>query len=347
MSAIEHEQSGPTNQENIRSLQRHSIRDGAKLDFPYILMNTLSAVIASYGLLENSPAVVIGAMIIAMLLGPIAGTALSLVDGDNASLLGSAVSLLCGVAVVLVTGIVIGLIHRDIPVTDEILSRTTPNLMDLMIALAGGAAGGFATVSTRLSVAFVGVAIATALVPPICSGSILFARGEFRLGLGAYLLAFTNIVAIQVAFSVVLWCKGFRRVSDIAGLNLWGFLRRHLVSVALLGVLAFVLTENLQRAVAHEVFEGAVRHALRLAISRTPGSYLADVHLESGEKSTIIRAVVRGPRQPSVGDVAALAASLPPDPGGAKLELRVRFVQTVTVTPQGVLSWDAEPDPAD
>ncbi len=347
MSAIDSEETRPTEQEDTRTFQRQSIRDGAKLDFPYILMNVLSAVIASYGLLENSPAVVIGAMIIAMLLGPIAGTALSLVDGDNDSLLEAGVSLLCGIAVVVLTGFIIGLIHSDIPITDEISSRTTPNLMDLMIALAGGGAGGFATVSTRLSVAFVGVAIATALVPPICSGSILFARGEFTLGLGAYLLAFTNIVAIQVAFSVVLWLKGFRRVSAVAGLNGWSFLRRNLISIGLLGVLAFVLTENLQKAVSHQVFEGAVRHALRLAISKTAGSHLADFHMEPGERSTVIRAVVRGPRQPSITDVAALAASLPPDPAGAKLELRVRFVQTVTVTPQGVLFEDAEPDQTD
>jgi uncharacterized hydrophobic protein (TIGR00271 family) len=323
---------------------REAIRWGAKFDFAFFVMNTLSAVIASYGLLENSPAVVIGAMIIAMLLGPIAGTALALVDGDTKSLLKTVTSLVGGIAVVLVTGLVIGFIHSSIPITDEITARTTPNLMDLMIALAGGAAGAYATVTSRLSVAFVGVAIATALVPPICSGSILLARGEFALSGGAYLLAFTNIVAIQVAFSVVLWLKGFRRVSAVAGLNVVMFLQRNLISVLILAVLAVVLTGNLRSAVTREVFQSAVRHALREAMAKSPGSHLADVRMEAGEKATIIRAVMRGPRQPTIEDVAAFAAALPRDPDNSKLELRVRFVQTVTVTPRGILFADTEPD---
>ncbi len=327
--------------------ERRAIRAGAALDAPYIVMNTLSAVIASYGLLENSPAVVIGAMIIAMLLGPIGGTALALVDGNNKDLARSLVTLLCGIFIVIGTGFIIGLVHSDMPITEQIENRTSPNLTDLMIALAGGAAGAYATVTPRLSVAFVGVAIATALVPPICAGSILFARGAFDLGLGAYLLALTNIVAIQFAFSVVLWLKGCRTVTDVAGLAIGEFLKRHIVSIAALAVLAFMLTENLQAAVAQQEFKTAVGKALRIAVARSPGSDLADVRIEPGDKSTIIQAVVRGPRQPTISDVAALAAALPVAPHKSKLVLQVRYVQTVTVTPQGILFSDTEPEQAD
>jgi hypothetical protein len=73
----------------------------------------------------------------------------------------------------------------DIPITSEIMTRTAPNFLDLMIALAGGVAGAYATVSFRLSLALVGVAIATALVPPLASAGILLARGEISLALGA------------------------------------------------------------------------------------------------------------------------------------------------------------------
>ena len=173
-----------------RDVQRTSIRENAALDLPFLGMNTLAAIIASYGLLANSPAVVIGAMIIAMLLGPISGAALALVDGDNRLLAKSLTTLLAGSAGVFVTAFILGLIHHKIPITHEILARTSPNLTDLMIALAGGAAGAYATVSTRLSGAFVGVAIATALVPPICAGMALVARGEYQLGLNAFFLAF-------------------------------------------------------------------------------------------------------------------------------------------------------------
>jgi uncharacterized hydrophobic protein (TIGR00271 family) len=176
---------------------REKIREGAQLNLAFLVMNILAATIASYGLFANSPAVVIGAMIVAMLLGPIAGVALALVDGDTRLLLQSLTTLLAGTVGVMVAAFIIGLFHRDIPITNEIMVRTAPNLIDLMVALAGGAAGAYASVSPRLSVALVGVAIATALVPPLCSACILFAHGQMDLGFNALLLTFTNMVAIQ------------------------------------------------------------------------------------------------------------------------------------------------------
>jgi len=98
-------------------------------------------------------------MIVAMLLGPITGIGLALVESDMALLWKSLSTLLGGVVGVVVTAFILGTIHKDIPITNEIMARTAPNLLDLMIGLAGGAAGAYATVSPRLSVAFVGVAM--------------------------------------------------------------------------------------------------------------------------------------------------------------------------------------------
>lgn len=190
------------NADSVRANVRANIDLNSQFDAAYVIMNGLATVVACYGLFANSPAVVIGAMIIAMLLGPIAGVSLGLVDGNNA-LVGKALpTLIGGFSVVYGTAFMLGMIHHDIPLTDEIYGRTTPNLIDLLIALGGGAAGAFSMISPRLSVAFVGVAIATALVPPFSSSAICLARGEFELAFGAFLLAFTNIVAIQVAGSL-------------------------------------------------------------------------------------------------------------------------------------------------
>ena len=82
-----------------------------------------------------------------------------------------------------------------------------------MIALAGGAAGAYATVSPRLSVGLVGVAIATALVPPLSTCSICLARGDTRLAFGGFLLFFANLVAIQFASSVVMFLHGYHKMS--------------------------------------------------------------------------------------------------------------------------------------
>lgn len=132
-----------------RDVIRDSIREFSRPNRTFWLMNALATVIACYGLLSNSAAVVIGAMVVALLLGPIAGVALGLTDRDHALFSTALLSLLGGIAWILLVAIVIGAFHRDAPLTPEIISRTSPTLFDLMIALAGGAAGGIAIGSPR------------------------------------------------------------------------------------------------------------------------------------------------------------------------------------------------------
>ena len=314
---------------------RQSIRINGRFDGTYVAMNTLATTIACYGLFENSPAVIIGAMIVAMLIGPIAAVALALVDSDTALLRKSLLALAGGVCGVMLTAFILGWLHRDVPITSEIMARTAPNFMDMMIALAGGGAGAIAATTPRISMAFVGVAIATALVPPLSAASLLLARGEYRLAGGAFLLAFTNIVAIQFAFSAVLWLNGFRRVPAVAGVQFGTFLKRNAVSVAVLVALAVVLASNLNRLISNEIFKSSVEAVLRGAIDRSPGNYLVDVRLDKMGEATIVSAVVRGPRPPTAQEVAAMESRLPPPPGGAKTELRVRFVKTLIINRDG------------
>jgi uncharacterized hydrophobic protein (TIGR00271 family) len=314
---------------------RHSIRVNGELDGTYVAMNTLATMIACYGLFENSPAVIIGAMIVAMLIGPIAAVGLALVDSDTPLLRKSLMALAGGVCGVMLTAFILGWLHRDVPITDEIMARTAPNFMDLMIALAGGAAGAVACITPRISMAFVGVAIATALVPPLSSASLLLARGEYRLAGGAFLLAFANMVAIQFAFSAVLWLNGFRRVSTLGRLQLGTFLKRNAVSVALLIALAALLASNLNRLIANEVFKSSVDGVLGETINRWPGTYLADVRLDRVGRDSVVLAVVRGPRPPNPHEIAALESRLPLSPNGTKAQLRIRFVETLIIDRDG------------
>jgi uncharacterized hydrophobic protein (TIGR00271 family) len=321
---------------------RQSIRGNGAFDATYVAMNTLATMIACYGLFENSPAVIIGAMIVAMLIGPIAAVGLALVDSDMVLLPKSLLALAGGVCGVMLTAFILGWLHRDVPITDEIMARTAPNFMDLMIALAGGSAGAIAAVTPRVSLSLVGVAIATALVPPLSSASLLLARGEYRLAGGAFLLAFTNMVGIQFAFSAVLWLNGFRRVSSAGRLQLGTFLKRNATSIALLITLAALLASNLERLIADKVFRSSVDRVLRATIDRSPGSYLVDVRFDKIGKASLALAVVRGPRAPTPQEVAALESQLPPSPGGAKTELRVRFVETLIINRDGEVADTAK-----
>jgi uncharacterized hydrophobic protein (TIGR00271 family) len=319
---------------------RENIREDASFSKAHLLMNALAATIASYGLFANSPAVVIGAMIVAMLLGPIVGVSLALVDSDAKILLKSLLSLLSGAVTVLATALIIGALHKNIPITSEIMARTTPNFLDLMIALAGGAAGAYATVSFRLSVALVGVAIATALVPPLSSASILLARGEVGLAMGALELAFVNLVAIQLSASVVLWLTGFRRVTRTTGQPIAKFLKQNLLSIVVLLVLGVSLSVNSRDAIAKQLFETEARFTLQQEINSSLGSYVTGVRFEKVAGETIVRAVVRGPNPPSAKQVAAMEDQLPSSPYGTTVTLRIRFVQVMIIGREGLLHSD-------
>lgn len=327
--------------EQAQTLVRESIRANASLTSAYITMNALATVVASYGLLSNSAAVVIGAMIIAMLLGPITGIALALVDGDNSLLRKSMIAEAVGVALVLGVALAIGYIHRDIPLTSEVLARTKPNILDLMIALAGGAAGAYATVSPRLSVGLVGVAIATALVPPLATCSICLARGDLKLAFGGFLLFFANLVAIQFASSVVMWLHGFHLLTARTA-DRRTYIGRISASVVLLVTLGVVLGLNFTHSVQREHVEAETRSSLESSLKAYPGVFLADLRFAPDNGGTLVYAVVRSPYSIAPPQVKLLQAKLP-DIDGKRPELHVRSVITKETTTEGYLHEMKQP----
>ncbi len=319
---------------------RKTINDGADFNIAYITMNCLAAIIASYGLFANSPAVVIGAMIVAMLLGPIAGFALGLTDANFNLLKKSALTLIGGVLGVYLTALIIGYFHQSSAITNEIIARTSPNLFDLMIALAGGAAGAYSMVSPRLSVAFVGVAIATALVPPLSSSAILLARGQYKLAFGAFLLAFTNIVAIQFACSLVMWLSGYHKQVENSIFS-FGFLKNQAVTLILLALLGIFLTNNLITLVQNEQFQNETKKIIASKIRNKQGANLAEVRFDSDTTDKmIVIAVIRSPQQFSPQEAAEIESSMPKSPNGKLIELRLRVVSVDVLTKNGKVFVD-------
>lgn len=307
----------------------------------YFIMNILSAIIASYGLVTNSAAVVIGAMLVAMMLGPITGIALAIIDHRMPLLRKSLITVIVGVSLVVLVGFIVGWLHKDQPLTAEILSRTQPTSMDLMIALAGGTAGAYAMVSPHLSVAVVGVAVATALVPPLAASGILFANGEPQLGLGALLLALTNIIAIQFTNALVLWLLGFRRLvdDDYKSSTYLTFLRRNAVTLLLLGGLGTYLTINLQTNAKQQVFESSVKEAIN-SYFIDKGNVLTNTQFDTSEDNKVVRAVIRGETTPTSYDVRQIETVITQDMAEnfpeylpIKLQLRYLPVQVIESNP--------------
>ena len=307
----------------------------------YFVMNILSAIIASYGLVINSAAVVIGAMLVAMMLGPITGIALAIIDYRLPLLRKSLITVTIGISLVVLVGFVVGWLHKGQPLTAEILSRTQPTSMDLMIALAGGTAGAYAMVSPHLSVAVVGVAVATALVPPLAASGILFANGEGQLGLGALLLAITNIIAIQFTNAMVLWFLGFRRLvdDDYKTSTFFTFLRRNAVTLLLLIGLGSYLTINLNKNARQQTFESTVKETINSYFS-DKGNVLTNTQFDTTGDNQIVRAIIRGETTPSSYDVQQIEATITEDMAAnfpsylpIKIQLRYLPVQVIEANP--------------
>lgn len=180
-----------------------SIVANANFDFSYLAINATATMVACSGLMANSTAVIIGSMLIATLLSPIAGIALALSNSNKNAALSSLKTLSIGVVLVICIAFIYGLAFPKIEATDRMLARTEPGIFDFFIAFFGGLAGGIALLFKRYSSIMIGVGIATALVPPLSTAGIFFSKGSFILGLRAFELAAINILFIMIANYIV------------------------------------------------------------------------------------------------------------------------------------------------
>ncbi|MEH6792423.1 DUF389 domain-containing protein [Parasphingorhabdus sp.] len=179
----------------------------------FAFMTSMSAGIAILGLLLSSPAVVIGAMLLSPLMGPIMGAGFALAIGDSAWLKESTKAIVYGTIIsVLFAGLVVALSPLQ-TVTSEIAARTRPNLFDLAIALFSALAGAYAMIRGRMGT-IVGVAIATALMPPLAVVGFGLATFNWSVFGGSLLLFFTNLMTIALTASAMARLYGFR--SDLS-----------------------------------------------------------------------------------------------------------------------------------
>lgn len=175
-----------------------TIKDTAKPSRIYLAMVALSTVVAAIGIVSNSVAVVIGAMVIAPLLGPVIALSLGTTLGDIELTKLSLKAIAEGVLIALVLSVMLGfLIHVD-PNISEITSRTHIGLAHVALALASGFAGALAFTS-GVPATLVGVMVAVALLPPLVTMGLLVGAGLFVRAWGALLLLLTNMICVNLA----------------------------------------------------------------------------------------------------------------------------------------------------
>ena len=221
----------------------NSISKNARLDGNYLLLVFLSTVVAAVGLLEDNVAVVIGAMVIAPLLGPNLAQALGVALGDRQLAWRALTTNVAGIAFAVVLSAAIGFLLRGELTSDELLQRTEVGFDSVTLALASGAAA-VLSISTGLPSVLVGVMVAVALLPPAATMGIMLGHGKLDLASGAALLLAVNVVCVNLAGVSVFALKGVRprtwlekkkaRQSVTLNLVVWGISLVALIALILL-----------------------------------------------------------------------------------------------------------------
>jgi uncharacterized hydrophobic protein (TIGR00271 family) len=210
---------GVTEADIKRMTERLYLDSSRKLSAFWALL-MLAAVIAGAGVVADSTATVIGAMIVAPLMTPILGTALAVVLGEARWILRGVLMILAGAATVVAIAILLGLLVPEPVVADtnsQVAGRVSPHLIDLVAALATGVVGAFALVRSDVSDALPGVAIAISLVPPLAVVGLTLESGEPQQALGALLLFATNVASIIATGTLLLLAYRIRAVAEAAG----------------------------------------------------------------------------------------------------------------------------------
>ncbi|WJE16715.1 TIGR00341 family protein [Halobacillus sp. ACCC02827] len=214
-----------------------SVEKSSKITLNYTLLIILSAIVATVGFLKDSEAVVIGAMVIAPMIGPVIAVAFSSILGDYKRLLISGLTSLYGVAIVLVISVAFGYFTDMGMHNAQYLERTKVEILDIFLGVASGAAGALAFLN-RLSGNLVGVMVAVALLPPSVAMGMSLGDGAFQAAYGAFLLVAVNIMSILLAAVLIFSISGIRPVrwSEVKRANV-----SRLLSIVFVSMIVFFL----------------------------------------------------------------------------------------------------------
>ncbi len=290
------------------------IRTASTPGFDYFFLVILSGSIATLGLINNSPAVIIGAMLVAPLMSPILGIGLGSLTADaklardsfSALIRAALLSILLS-ALITLSNIYLPFVPSLLEVPVEVLSRTQPTVNDLVIALAGGLAASYALAQPHLSAALPGVAIATALMPPLSTIGIGIALGRWDIAIGAALLFLTNAVTIAFSAILVFFLEGFRPRSqkDNDKLN-----KTLMISGTLTGLLLIPLVILGARLVSQSQESRYINNIVETEVSEILRSEIVELSIQRSDSDLQIEITVRSPYPPSYFQVVSLQEAL-------------------------------------
>jgi len=308
-------------------------RSDARWNIDFVVMMGFSAALASMGLLQNSVAVVIGAMLVAPLMSPLLGAGFALVQGNLQLFLDSLKAMSYGVIMALVISACVGLLTPGYEPTLELQSRGNVDLLDLGIALASGMVASYALARPNVAGTLAGVAIAAALVPPLAVVGIAAVQGVLHLSGAAAVLFLTNMVAIILGAAFVFRTLGVSASVAETGLPSWA--ARLIIGLAMGSVvLSWPLGERLvekaklgqSRPLANPL-SLELRTALRAKIATMDGFEILLAGRSGSEPESGVHILLSSERTATARDrdeVAELVASVV----GPELPVRIVFVKS-------------------
>ena len=242
----------------------------------YFAYLTIANLIALCGLLLNNSSVIIGAMLISPLMGPILSSGFAFITGNISIGKKGLKKLILSLAVTIVFAAIATYISPLKVATQEILSRTHPNIYDLFIAFFAGSAGAM-SICTRKSYVIVvtGVAIATAVIPPLSVTGYGVGSGQFAIAAGGFFLFFTNFVAIVISTCIVFFIYGFRPVKEAYGDEKMSARKRFGILGVTFVVIAIPLIYTLHRSLTEINLRRAVQYGLEKVFNVENKSHLA------------------------------------------------------------------------
>lgn len=304
---------------------RARIKMNTIIGIEYLVMNALGTVIAACGLATNSMLTLFGASAIAMLLEPVMGASLAIVESDRKLLVQALYAEIFGVLTVIVTAFVFALFYRfHITNSPEssLVQYATPSLLDLLMAIACGAACAYSALSRKVRIGLTGIALSITLLPPLAACGIFMAHANFSYAVGAIFAFLANFIGIQFTASIVFWLHGFH--SDMTGeLNFVKIVKKNIISIMLIVFLAIILGLNLKHILDKQQYEQEVKITLKSSLSKFPATDLAEVSIGH---DNVITAVVRSSVDLSPKQVKSIAMHLPVH-SGQRPELHLRVVK--------------------
>ena len=293
---------------------RHEFEQDGAFSQVFVVLTVGATLIATLGLLANSPGVVIGAMVVAPWILPLQAMAFEILRGRLRMFLRALRTLLLGVVICVLLAMGVSALVGLPEFGTEVLNRTSPNLLDLVVALVAGAVAMYAKLRKEAISALAGLAIAVALVPPMCVVGILSASSSWPLAQGALLLFATNLLGIMVGAMATLAAleKVYRQRLFTNRLGLTSVVLTALLVVPLGSSFLRLLQQARRDYRAHQL-ETAIEQQLRhstVTLGSDPAVDLVGLSIDWQQNPPLIRARVRvtDPQLPTRSQVAAVQA---------------------------------------